>query len=101
MHAAGHVGAVDAGKDRLVLAGSLADVGVEIHSCRVWPCKSCIAWPSTGSTASSDSVAPFMLPGTLRISACPLTPASPRDSTAIGVLAAPERRMSSEIPGTS
>ena len=32
-----HVGAVDAGEDRLVFAGALTDIGVEIHSWCVSP----------------------------------------------------------------
>src|SRR5438067_3619970 len=99
--AARDVRAVDRSQHGLVLAGALTDIGVEVHLCCVWPWRRCIACSRSGSTAASDSVAPLLLPGTLRISARPRTPAIPRESADIGVLASPARRMSSAIPGTS
>jgi hypothetical protein len=60
-----------------------------------------MAWPTTGITASRDSVAPFGLPGTLMIKVRFRTPAIERDSSAIGVLLAPARRIASPMPGTS
>src|SRR5205807_7247376 len=78
--AARDVRAVDRSQHGLVLAGALTDVGVQVHSCFVWPWRSCIACSRSGSTAASDSVAPLLLPGTLRISAWPRTPATPRES---------------------
>jgi hypothetical protein len=57
--------------------------------------------PTIGITASSDSDAPFGLPGTLMIRVCSRTPAVERESAAIGVLSAPARLIASPIPGTS
>src|SRR5216684_6223023 len=101
MDAAAYAGAVDVDEDLLVLTGALAQVGVEVHQCEVWPCSSRIAWARAGRTASSDSAAPLGLPGTLMISVCPRTPAIERDRAAIGVLAAPARLIASPRPGTS
>ena len=55
----------------------------------------------TGITASSDSIAPLGLPGTLMIRVRLRTPAIERESAAMGVLFAPARRMASPMPGTS
>ena len=43
------------------------------------------AWSRTGTIASSDSMAPFGLPGRLTTSVRPTTPTTPRDRSAIGV----------------
>src|SRR5260370_324362 len=45
-----------------------------------------MAWPTTGMTASRDSVAPFGLPGTLMIRVLFRTPAIERDTRSIGAL---------------
>src|SRR4029077_20886070 len=95
------VGAVDEAEDRLFMDAALAEVGVEVHSCFVSPRKSASACERTGITASSDSIAPLGLPGTLITSVWPRTPARPRVSAAIGVLSSPARRISSVSPGTS
>ncbi len=101
VHTAPDARAVDARKDRLIVAGAFAQVRVQVQSWSVSPCRSRTAWSSIGMTASSDSVAPLTLPGTLMISARPRTPASPRDSAAIGVFAAPASLIVSARPGTS
>src|SRR5260370_15535902 len=101
MYPARDVGAVDRSEHGLVLGRALPDVRVDVHSCLVWPCRSWIACPRTGIVAARDSVAPFLLPGTLRMSAWPRTPAPPPPTPATPVLASPARRISSTIPGTS
>src|SRR5260370_22019929 len=95
------VGAVDLREDLLVCARALAEVGIQVHLCVVSRCSSWMAWPTTDITASRESVAPLGLPGTLMIKVRFRTPAMERDSSAIGVLPAPARRIASPMPGTS
>src|SRR5580692_1515215 len=68
--------------------------------------QSWLAPPSTATAcgsnfaiASSDSTAPFGLPGKLIINALRRTTATPRESSAVGVFSAPRRRISSANPG--
>src|ERR1700730_2291699 len=98
---AADVGAVDDGQDLLVVTGPFAHVRVQVHRCSVSPLSSRMACPSTGRTASSDSLAPFTLPGRLTISVLPRTPGSGEERAASGVLAKPAERISSPRPGTS
>src|SRR5271156_4499832 len=58
-----------------------------------------MAWGSSSAITSSDSTAPFGLPGRLMMIAFPRIPAAPRESTARGVFCAPAARICSGNPG--
>src|SRR5205814_1146886 len=66
----------------------------------VSPLSNCRAWGRISITASSDSTAPFGLPGTFRITECPRTPHIPRLSAEKGVFFEPSSRMRSATPST-
>src|SRR5262249_55713255 len=64
---------------------------------RIWS----TAWTSRGSSTARPSRTPPVEPGRLTIRVRPATPASPRDSAAVGTFSRPNARMASAMPGTS
>ena len=91
---AGHLGErLEHGQPEFVRFGC----GLAPWSCG--PASVSSAWSSSGTRASSDSSAPFGLPGRLTISARPRTPTTPRDRSANGCLRPPCRAHGLAHPG--
>ena len=98
------LGNISVGVLRCRRSASRRPAGAVGRRVRAWsngPASVSSAWSRTGTIASSDSSAPFGLPGRLTIRLPPRTPATPRLRSAIGVERRPSARIASASPGTS